>query len=602
MKRDFPSGQRTFRFIGALLREHAGYLAAAILLAGISRGAALVLPVSTRFLVDTVLRDRREDLLSRYFVVVAAATAVQGAAAYFLNSLVARRSHEIACELRMRVVGHVLRLPLAFHDACASGAAATRIANDSDAVRHVLGFPMIELVSAAVTGLISAIVLLRISPALAGIGVVMLLACAAGFAACVLVSRGYVRERSAIVAEGIGKLSEALAGIRTVKAFVTEGREERGYRKHLDHLLANVAETTRLSSGVALARVLIGGSVGVLLIWAGVHEIAHGRLSTGGLLVVLVLWATMAGALLQGGAAAIQISESLAGVDRLRELLAEIREQDEPGRTTRFRSGPGRIVFDNVSFSYGRGVEVLKNISFELAPGTVTALVGASGAGKSTIAAIASCLYTPTSGRVLVDGYDLRTVKLDSYRKQLGIVPQDAMLMSGTVRENILMARTTATDAEFRWACRNARVNEFAERFPAGYETEIGERGVQLSGGQRQRIAIARALLADPRILILDEPTASLDDDSAERVHEALARAAEGRTTILIAHSLAGIRRAQQVLVLENGSIVARGTPAETHLAGRYFPQTLPQGIEFAFPVRQRAGAGVRPATTAIGS
>jgi ABC-type bacteriocin/lantibiotic exporter with double-glycine peptidase domain len=576
MARELRSGEQTLRFTAKLLREQRGYLAAAIALAALNRGAALVLPVSTRYLVDSILRPHREDLLPVFLLVLAAAMALQGCAAYFLNSLVTVRSHTIVCTLRMRVVQHVLRLPLQFHDANTSGAAATRIVSDTESIRHVLGFPMVELVSAAVTGLISAIVLLRINPMLAAIGISVLLVAAAGFAVCVALSRGYVRERAAIIADGTGRLAEALAGIRMVKAFAAEGREESAQRANLDRLLANIGTTTKLSSAVAVARVLIGGSAGLLLSWVGVHEIGSGQLTVGGLIVAVVLWAMMAGALMQGGAAAIQISESLAGIDRIRELLERPREDDQAGRTTAIRRGPGRIIFDNVSFSYDRSVPVIDRVSFELPPGSVTAVVGNSGAGKSTIAAIAASLYTPTAGRVLVDGYDLRTVKLETYRKELGFVPQDVLLMSGTIRENILLDRAGVTEAEFRAACRTALVCEFAERFPMAYETEIGERGVQLSGGQRQRIAIARALLADPRILILDEPIASLDANSAEIVQQALERAIEGRTTIVIAHSPAAVSRADQVLVLRNGRIVARGTPPELPPAEQYVSQAYP--------------------------
>lgn len=601
MERSLERGQQTLRFIAALLREHAGYMAAAIALAALSRGAALVLPISTRYLVDTVLRQHREDLLLAFVGFIGAAIAVQSGTAYLLNSLVARRSNEIACDLRIQTVRHALRLPLSFLDANASGASATRIANDCDSIRHVFGFPMIDLVSATVTGLISIVVLLRINSTIAGIGVAMLMVSAAGFAGCVWLSRGYVRERSVILADANGQLAETLGGIRTIRAFVAEHRAENAYRERLDALLRNVNKTTRLSSYVAVARIVIGGSTGLLLTWVGVHEIASGRLTVGGLLVAVVLWAMMAGALIDGGAASIQISESLAGMDRLRDLLAQRCEGGEHGRTTTFRSGLGRVVFDNVSFAFGRGVPVLSAVSFELAPRTITALVGPSGAGKSTVAAIAAGLYSPTSGRVLVDGYDLRTVRLESYRGEIGFVPQDATLMSGSIRDNIALGRA-ATEAEFRWACRVARVNEFCDQFPGGYDTEIGERGVQLSGGQRQRIAIARALLGDPRILILDEPTASLDDASAEMVHDALFAAAEGRTTILISHSPAEIRRADRVLVLEHGRVIERGVPAEVQRIGGLLPEAESGHLRFSISQPPTTADAIRPIAIGNGS
>ena len=601
MAENVQPGRKTLPFIGALLREHAGYLGVAIALAALSRAAALVLPVSGRYLVDTVLRQGREDLLLGFAAAIGAAIAVQSGTAYCLNSLVARQSNAIACNLRMKMVRHALRLPLAYIDEGASGAAATRIANDCDSIRHVVGFPMIELVGAVVTGLISVVVLLRINAMIAALAVAMLMACAICFAGCVFVSRGYVRERSALLAAANGQLAENLGGIRTIRAFVAELRAEFAYRETLDRLLTNIEKSTRLSSWVTVARVVVGGSTGLLLTWVGVHEIASGRLTVGGLLVVVALWATMAGALIEGGAASIQISESLAGVDRLRELLALDLETNEAGRTTTFGSGLGRIVFDNVCFAYTRATPVVNRISFELLPGTMTALVGPSGAGKSTIAALAASLYAPTSGRVIVDGYDLRSVKLETYRSEIGFVPQDALLMSGTIRENILLGRNTATEADFRWACRDARVSDFAEQLSAGYETEIGERGVQLSGGQRQRIAIARALLGDPRILILDEPTASLDDESAELVYEALASAVQGRTTLLISHSPAAIRHAHRVLVLEKGRIVADGAPSDVLLPGEVHHATASDRAMLSITTRAAALA-VKHRTIANGS
>ena len=585
MVRELNFGSPTRVFIRDLLIQNRGYILGALTLAGANRAAALFLPVSTRYLVDTILTQHRGELLSTFLAAVAAATMVQAGTAWGLNSLVARRSHAIVGELQSRVVRHVLRLPLVFHDNNASGTAATRIASDTDAVRHLLGFPAIDFTCALITGLISAIVLWQVSPALAEIGAAMLAVAIAGFAFCVRISRAYVRQRAAIMAETTGRLTETFAAVRMVKAFAIENREETAYRANIHRFLANVDKSTRLSSAVAFARVVIGGAGGLLLTWAGAHEIMHGRLTIGGLMVAVVLWATLASALLEGGAAAISITESLAGIDRLRELMAHAREDDVPARAVTFNIGQGRVVFENVSFTYGGRTPVLNKVSFELAPGSVTAIVGASGAGKSTIGAIASGLYTPTCGRVLVDGYDLRTVKLSTYRRQIGVVPQDVTLMSGTIRDNILLARTGVTDIEFRVACRSAGVAEFVERFPSGYDTGIGERGVQLSGGQRQRIAIARALLADPRILILDEPTASLDRESAELVSDAIAKSASGRTVIVIAHSVHVVHRADQVLLLENGTVIARGSPSELQLgAGPWSARNPGKGRFFASP------------------
>ena len=277
-----------------------------------------------------------------------------------------------------------------------------------------------------------------------------------------------------------------------------------------------------------------------------------------------------------------QITEALAGLDRTQEVLREKPEDADPKRVNRIATIQGNVVFDQVTFEYEPGKPVLHEMSFNSDPGTVTALVGPSGSGKSTMISLVAAFHEPTRGRVLVDGIDLSEVRLDAYRSQLGVVLQDTFLFDGSIRDNIAFARPDATEEQILAACRIARVDEFAERFDKKYETIVGERGVKLSGGQRQRVSIARAILADPRILILDEATSSLDSESEAAIQEGLAYLMKGRTTFVIAHRLSTIRRADQILVVEDGRIVERGTHDSLYaLEGRYWDlYTRQHGID----------------------
>jgi subfamily B ATP-binding cassette protein MsbA len=269
-------------------------------------------------------------------------------------------------------------------------------------------------------------------------------------------------------------------------------------------------------------------------------------------------------------------------LERTREVLRERQEDRDPNRTVSLETIRGEVDFAHVGFSYEQGKQILFDVSFQSHPGTVTALVGPSGSGKSTIISLVAAFHTPAEGMITVDGVDLSTVRLDSYRTQLGVVLQDTFLFDGSIEENIAFARPNATKEQILEACRIARVDEFAEGFEKGYDTIVGERGVKLSGGQRQRVSIARAILADPRILILDEATSSLDSESEALIQEGLKYLMKGRTTFVIAHRLSTIRRADQILVVEAGKIVERGTHEELYaLNGRYWDlYTRQHGLE----------------------
>ncbi len=340
----------------------------------------------------------------------------------------------------------------------------------------------------------------------------------------------------------------------------------------VERLLQNVLRTLTLTSLMSLSSSLLLGTVGAIIMYVGAHQILAGTLTVGGFFTYTLFLGFLVAPVVQMVAIGTQLSEAIAGLERTREILAEKPEHLDPRRVVTLPDIAGQVRFEHVSFAYEQGREVLRDISFEALPGTVTALVGSSGSGKSTIIGLIAAFHNPNRGVVRVDGVDLSTVRLESYRTRLGMVLQDSFLFDGTIRENVAFSRPGASAEQILEACRTARVDEFAERFELGYDTVIGERGVKLSGGQRQRISIARAILADPRILILDEATSSLDSESEQLIQQGLSSLMRGRTTFVIAHRLSTIRRADQILVVEAGEIVERGTHAELLAReGRYF-------------------------------
>jgi subfamily B ATP-binding cassette protein MsbA len=356
-----------------------------------------------------------------------------------------------------------------------------------------------------------------------------------------------------------------------VKGYHAEPREETVFAAGVGRLLDNVLRTLNAQAGLALGSSVLLGLVGAAILYVGARQILDGQMTVGGFFTYTLLLGFLVAPLFQVVSIGTQLTEAMAGLERTREVLAEAREDDDPRRTRELGEIRGEVAFEDVSFAYEPGKPVLRGLSFLAEPGTVTALVGPSGAGKSTIIGLVAAFHAPTAGVVTVDGVDLSTVRLDSYRGRLGVVMQETFLFDGTIRENVAFSRPDAPAEQVLEACRIARVDEFATRFPDGYETIVGERGVKLSGGQRQRVSIARALLADPRVLILDEATSSLDSESEALIQEGLARLLRGRTTFVIAHRLSTIRRAHRILVIEEGRIVERGTHAELYeLGGRY--------------------------------
>jgi subfamily B ATP-binding cassette protein MsbA len=546
-------------------------LAVAFLLMAIGRLAGMVLPGSTKFLIDDVIGKQQASLLLPLVGAVVLATVVQGLSSYALVQLVSKEAQKLIAEMRIRVQQHVGRLPVAFHDANKTGDLVSRILNDVEGVRNLVGTGLVELAGGLLTATLALAVMLYLSPRTTLLTLVALAAFALVLFQAFRVLRPIFKERSRLYADLTGRLTETLGGVRVVKAYGAEPREAAVFERGVRGILGNVFRTLRTTSVLSLSSTVLLGVVGAAVMYVGAREILAGRMTVGSFFTYTVFLGFLVGPFFQVVTIGTQLTEAFAGLERTREVLSERPEDEDPRRTVTLPSLRGEVVFDDVGFAYREGEPVLHGVSLVAEPGSVTALVGPSGAGKTTIIGLVCAFHAPSSGRVLVDGLDLATVRLDSYRGHLGVVLQETFLFDGTIRENVAFSRPDAGAEQVLEACRIAHVGEFAERFPEGYDTVVGERGVRLSGGQRQRVAIARAILADPRILILDEATSSLDSESEALIQEGLAWLMKGRTTFVIAHRLSTIRRADQILVIEDGRVVERGTHDVLHAArGRY--------------------------------
>jgi subfamily B ATP-binding cassette protein MsbA len=555
----------------ALIAPRRGLLLLGCALMLVNRATGLVLPTSTKYLIDDVIGRHRTDLLPRLILAVVAATAIQGVTSFVLVQTLSKAAQRLIAELRIKVQAHVGRLPVTYFDAHKSGSLVSRIMTDVEGVRNLIGTGLVEFAGGLVTAIIALAIMLKLSALMTGITLVSLLVFGGALSWAVASLRPIFRERGKIQGEVSGRLTESLGGVRVVKGYHAEPREEEVFRSGVGRLLANVMQTLTATSLLGLASTVLLGVVGAAVMYVGSRQILEGALTVGDFVMYIVLLGFLATPILQVVAIGSQLTEALAGIERTRELLAVKPEDEDPRRTIALPTVEGDVAFDGVAFAYESGKPVLESVSFRARPGTVTALVGPSGAGKSTIIGLIAAFHVPQEGRVTVDDVDLATVRLESYRVQLGVVLQETFLFDGTIRENVAFARPTATGAAIGEACRIARVDEFARGFPDGYETIVGERGVKLSGGQRQRVSIARAILADPRILILDEATSSLDSESEAFIQEGLAYLMRGRTTFVIAHRLSTIRRADQILVVEGGRIVERGTHDSLYAQqGRY--------------------------------
>jgi ABC-type multidrug transport system fused ATPase/permease subunit len=565
-----------------LTRPRVGLLSLGFLLMTVNRIASLVLPYSTKFLFDSVIPKRSLQLLDRLVLVVLGATIVQGITSFLLTQLLSKEAQRLITELRQRVQTHISRLPVAFYDANKTGMLVSRIMSDVEGVRNLLGTGLVDFVGGLLTSGIALVLLVRISPLMTSIALGFLLCFAVALTKAFSTIRPIFRERSKINAEVTGRLTESLGGVRVIKGYHAEEREEAVFARGVKRLLENVMRTLTATSVMSLSAAVLLGVVGAFVTFVGARQIMGGSMSIGGLVSYTALLAFLIAPMAQAVGIGTQLTEALAGLERTQEILRERPEDQDPRRTVVLGDIRGTVEFENVRFSYDGIYDVLRDISFRAQPGTVTALVGSSGSGKSTTIGLISAFYTPTKGRILVDGTDLSTVRLDSYRTRLGVVLQESFLFDGTIRENVLFSRPDASQEEVLRACRIARVDEFAESFADKYDTVVGERGVKLSGGQRQRISIARAILAEPRILILDEATSSLDSESEQMIQHGLSYLMKGRTTFVIAHRLSTIRRADQILVMEQGQIVERGTHEQLYAAqGRYYDlYTRQHGVE----------------------
>ena len=555
-----------------LIWPRRGLLALGLALVIINRLAGLVLPGSMKFLIDDVVLDANTDLLVPLVGVVGVAVLIQAITSFFLTILLSTSAQRLIADMRIAIQIHVGRLPVRYFDANKTGTLVSRVMSDVEGVRNLIGTGLVQFFGGVITAVVAFVLLMRINATLT----LMSLGFLALFGLILKKAFGTIRpifrERGKIRAEVTGRLTESFGGIRIVKGFHAEERESETFSEGAMRLFDNVKRTLTTTAVVSLAATLLLGVVSVTVMIVGGRLIIAGEMTVGEFFAYTLYMGFMVAPVIQVVSIGSQLTEAIAGLDRVREVLAETREDVDPERTQRLDDMRGQVVLDNVTFEYEEGTPVLRGVSLEAAPGTVTALAGSSGSGKSTLIGLVAAFMKPVTGTVSVDGFDLATVRLDSYRSQLGVVLQDNFLFDGTIGENILFGRPDASVAEVEETARVARVDEFALKMDDGYETVIGERGVKLSGGQRQRVAIARAILADPRILILDEATSSLDTESEAYIQEGLAALMRGRTTFVIAHRLSTIRSADQILILEGGEIIERGSHSELIAGrGRYF-------------------------------
>ena len=554
-----------------LVRPRRKLLAVGLVLIVISRLAGLVLPGSTKFFIDDVIGRKQLDLLVPLVLAVLAATAVEAATSFSLTQLLSKAGQRLIAELRRKVHSHLARLPVAYYDSHKTGSLVSRVMSDVEGVRNLVGTGLVELIGGLLTATVAFAALLYYSPKLTAISLFPLIAFGLVLKYAYTTLRPLFRERWKIRAEVTGRLTESLGGVRVVKGYHAEEREEGVFASGVQRILDNVLSTITGTSLASLAASVLMGVVGVLIMYFGAHEVLAGRMELGDMVSFTVFLAFVVAPVFRIVSIATQLMEAFSGLERTREVFDEMREQDDPLRTVELGTLRGEVRFEQVDFAYEPGKPVLHEISFESRPGSVTALVGSSGSGKSTIIGLVAAFYKPGAGRVVVDGVDLGTAKLSSYRTQLGVVLQETFLFDGSIRENVAFGRPDATEDEVLEVCRIARVDEYAEKLEKGYDTIVGERGVKLSGGQRQRVAIARAILANPRILILDEATSSLDSESEAMIQQGLSFLMRGRTTFVIAHRLSTIRRADQILVVEDGRILERGNHESLYAAeGRY--------------------------------
>jgi ATP-binding cassette, subfamily B, putative efflux pump len=547
----------------AIIWTHRKRLAVGLGLMLINRLAGFVLPTTTKYLMDDVITQGHWELLPTLAFAAGAATLIDAATAFANSQVLGVAAQRAITEMRKDVEAHVMKLPIGYFDSTKTGVLISRIMNDSDGIRNLVGTGLVQLTGSTLTAVIALCVLLYLNWALTLVTIAILGAFGGGMATAFQRLRPLFRERGKITGEVTGRLAESLGGVRIVKAYTAEKREELVYAKGAHRLFRNIAKSLTGVSAVTAFSSLVIGSTGIAMMLVGGNAIRNGSMTIGDLVMYLSFTALMTMPVIQLASIGTQLSEAFAGLDRIREIRKMATEDQEDADRAPLADVHGEVEFEDVTFEYNPGTPVLKHVSFRAPAGSTTALVGSSGSGKSTLISLVMTFNRPQSGRVLVDGHDLTSIKLRDYRRHLGVVLQDNFLFDGTIGENIAYARPHASRDEIKAVSRIAHCDEFIEGFENGYDTIVGERGVRLSGGQRQRVAIARAILADPKILILDEATSSLDSESEALIQDGLKSLRQGRTTFVIAHRLSTIRSSDQILVLEHGEIVERGTHEE---------------------------------------
>ena len=537
----------------------------------IQSASGLVAPYASRYLFDDIVPNKDMNGLWILLAVVATSILIRSITSFSLARLLSVQAQHMISQMRVQVQKKLLKLPIGFFDNHKSGALVSRVMTDVEGVRNLVGTGFVQLIGGTITSITSIILLVQISP----IMTVSVLIPVLIFAFVMLKAFGFVRpifrERGKINAEVQGNLTETLGGVRVIKAFNSEKQVNDSFAKGVNRLYLNVKKSLTATALISSSSIFLIGLASTGIMGIGGYFMMGGTMTMGEFLSFTLLLGFLIAPIVQMGNIGSQLTDAMAGLDRTQELMNMKEEDDSVVRTEFLKDIKGHIEFQDVSFSYEESKEVLHNISFEASPGSVTALVGSSGSGKSTIAGLVATFLNPESGKVTIDSTDLAKVNLGSYRQNLAVVLQDDFLFEGTIRENILFPRPNATEEELLQAVNGAYVNEFTNKFEDGLETIIGERGVKLSGGQRQRISIARAILANPNIIILDEATSNLDTESESFIQKSLNELMKNRTTFVIAHRLSTIRQANQILVIEDGKIFERGTHEELlESKGRY--------------------------------
>lgn len=534
--------------------------------------SGLVLPYASKNLIDDVIPSKDMEALKTLLIVVCVAILLQAVTSFSLTRLLSVEAQHLISLLRASVQKKLLTLPVSFFDNNKSGALVSRVMTDVEGVRNLVGTGLVQLFGGTITAIISLVILIKINATMT----LFVLVPVSVFALVALKAFGYIRPifrmRGKINAEVTGRLTETLNGVRVIKGFNAEEQENTVFEKGVERLFLNVKKSLTATALITSSSTFLLGLASAGIMGIGGYFIMNNTMTYGEFISFTLFLGFMIAPIVQMSNIGSQLTEAMAGLDRTQELMDMTEENDPEVRTVKLAEIKGDMVFDDVSFSYEGSKEVLRNISFKAPAGSVTALVGSSGSGKSTIAGLAATFLNPVEGTVTIDGIDLSTVNLSSFRSNLAVVLQDDFLYEGTIRENILFAKPDASEAQLIEAVKGAYVNEFTDRFEEGLDTVIGERGVKLSGGQRQRISIARALLADPKIIILDEATSNLDTESESYIQKSLQGLMKDRTTFVIAHRLSTIQQADQILVVEKGNIVERGKHKELIAKkGRYY-------------------------------